>query len=220
MVIDLLRCVGCEACSVSCKVENNVPNGNYERDGRSILWNRVITEERGDHPNVKRTYWARPCFHCENPSCVKACPVKATYKDEERGLVLQDYGKCIGCKSCMAACPYGVRSFNWRKPSGTNISEGALNPDVEGRYAGVVEKCTFCIHKIRAAEEKARKENRKIKDGEIVPACVLTCMGKARFFGDLNDPESTVSKLARTNRSFTLKEHLGHNPKVFWLKSI
>lgn len=218
MVIDLRRCIGCQACTVACKVENNITVDYSAKQGRKIFWNEVLFKEEGRYPYVDRNFWPRPCFHCDNPSCIKVCPVKATYKDEERGLVLQASEKCIGCKSCMQACPYGVRSYNWSKPHLPAEKYGVSNPDVEMRYEGIVEKCTFCIHRIKQAEEKAKKENRKIRDGEISPACVLTCMGKARFFGDLNDPESEVSRLVRSGRAYRLKEHLGNNPKVFYLQ--
>jgi len=217
MVIDLGRCIGCEACTIACKIENNVPVDYSGKPGRKIFWNEVIFKEEREYPYTDRNFWPRPCFHCEKPACVKVCPVGATYKDYERGLVLQKYEKCIGCKSCALACPYGARYFNWSKPHWPKEREGAFNPDVEMRYKGIIEKCTFCIHRIKSAEEKAKRENRKIKDGEIKPACVLTCVGKARFFGDLNDPESEVSRLVRSGRAYRLQEHMGTEPKVFYL---
>jgi Fe-S-cluster-containing dehydrogenase component len=218
MVIDLRRCIGCEACTVACKVENNIPVNLSDKPERKIFWNEVLFKEEGKYPYPDRNFWPRPCFHCDNPSCIKVCPVKATYQDKERGLVLQRYEKCIGCKSCMIACPYDVRSYNWSKPHWPQEKYEAFNPDVEKRYEGIVEKCTFCIHRIKAAEEKAKSENRDIRDGEIQPACVLTCVGKARFFGDLNDPESAVSVLVRSGRAYRLKEEIGNKPKVFYLK--
>lgn len=218
MVIDLRRCIGCESCTVACKVENNVPNDYSGQPGRKILWNEVLAEEKRDYPYTDRDYRPRPCFHCDKPSCVQVCPVGATYKDEERGLVLQRYDRCIGCRYCTVACPYGARYFNWLAPEWPEERQGAFNPDVEMRYKGIVEKCTFCIHKIKAAEEAAKNENREIRDGEIKPACVLTCMGKARFFGDLNDPESEVSRLVRSGRAYRLEENLGNEAKVFYLK--
>jgi len=218
MVIDLRRCIGCESCTIACKVENNIPVDYSFRHNRGIFFNEVIFKEEGKYPYPDRNFWPRPCFHCEQPACVKVCPVGATYQDKERGLVLQRYERCIGCRYCTMACPYGARYFNWSKPYWPKEREGTFNPDVEMRYKGIVEKCTFCIHRIKKAEERAKTENREIKDGEIKPACVLTCVGKARHFGDLNDPESEVSKLVRSGRAYRLEEHLGTEPKVFYLK--
>jgi molybdopterin-containing oxidoreductase family iron-sulfur binding subunit len=221
MVIDLRRCIGCEACTIACKIENNTPlNYSFNKE-KNITWNEVIFKESGNYPDTKKRFWPRPCQHCENPPCVKVCPVNATYQDKERGLVLQHYDRCIGCKSCAVACPYGARYFNWTEPKWAEERKGAFNPDVELRYKGIIEKCTFCIHRIKKAELKAKQEEREIKDGEIIPACNLTCMGKARFFGDLNDKESIVSKLIKENsdRVYVLEEHFGTKPKVFYLKS-
>lgn len=218
MVIDLRRCVGCEACTIACKVENNIPIDHSKQIGRKIMWQEVITTEGGEYPNAKRKFVPRPCMHCENPSCVKVCPVGATYQDKERGLVLQRYERCIGCRYCMVACPYGVRYFNWSRPRSPIYDAGAVNPQVETRYKGIVEKCTFCVHRIKEAEARAAREGRDIKDEEVQPACVQTCVGRARFFGDLNDPSSKVSQLARSGREFQLLEHLGTKPKVFYLK--
>jgi len=218
MVIDLRRCVGCHACSMACKVENNVPL-NIEQTDRQIFWNKVFFEQQGLYPYVKEKIYNRPCFHCENPPCVKVCPVGATYHDQEKGLVLQRNERCIGCRYCALACPYGVRYFNWAKPNYHNRQD-ALNPDVETRSKGIIEKCTFCIHRLEKVIEKAEKEGRAIKDEELhyLPACVQTCMSKARHFGDLNDPESTVSKLVRSGRAFRLLEDLGTEPNVYYLK--
>jgi len=220
MVIDLRRCVGCHSCSIACKVENNVPI-NLERDDRKIFWNQVFFKEEGKYPYVREKIFNRPCFHCENHPCVNVCPTGATYYDEEKGLVLQRYERCIGCRYCALACPYGARFFNWSKPLyGSKERALSLNPDVETRYKGIVEKCTFCIHRLQKVIEEAEAEGRSIRDEELhyLPACVLTCMSKARHFGDLNDPESTVSKLVRSGRAFRLLEDLGTEPKVYYLK--
>lgn len=220
MVIDLRRCVGCHSCSIACKVENNVPI-NIEREDRKIFWNQVFFKEEGEQPYTKQRIFNRPCFHCENHPCVNVCPTGATYHDEERGLVLQRYERCIGCRYCALACPYGVRYFNWARPNYYNRDRAdALNPDVETRYKGIVEKCTFCIHRLKRLIGKAEAEGRPIKDEELhyLPACVQTCMSKARHFGDLNDPESTVSKLVRSGRAFRLMEDLGTEPNVYYLK--
>lgn len=226
MVIDLARCIGCEACTVACKVEHNIPAASPKELARKIQWTEVHFRQAGEFPYVKTDLNPRPCMHCEKPPCVDVCPVGATYRDEERGLVLQRYERCIGCRYCTTACPYGARYFNWAKPDwGGELREAALNPDphpqVKRRYKGIVEKCTFCVERLERLEAKAREEGRRISDEELhlVCTCVKTCMSRARHFGDLNDPESTVSKLARSGRAFRLLEELGTEPKVIYLRS-
>jgi molybdopterin-containing oxidoreductase family iron-sulfur binding subunit len=220
MVIDLTRCIGCEACTVACQQENNTPPAPHADVGRMRAWNQVVFNEEGKTPFAKIKYHPRPCFHCEHPSCVKVCPVGATYRDEKRGIVLVDYARCIGCRYCAANCPYGARYFNWSKPEWSKNRGNASNPGVPMRPKGVIEKCTFCIQRIRAAEERAAKEGREIRDGEVVPACNQTCMGRARFFGDLNDPNSQVSKLVRSGRAYRLAEHYGNEPNVYYLAEV
>jgi molybdopterin-containing oxidoreductase family iron-sulfur binding subunit len=225
MVIDLARCVGCESCTVACKVEHNVPVASPKDQSRRIEWTEVYFKEKGEYPYAKTHYNPRPCMHCDNPPCVAVCPVEATYHDKERGLVLQHYERCIGCKYCMIACPYGARYFNWTKPDfGGKMREEALNPDphpqLQKRYKGIMEKCTFCVERLDRLEAKAEKEGRALTDEELhlVCTCVSTCMGRARHFGDFNDPDSTVSKLARSGRAFRLLEEEGTEPKVVYLR--
>ena len=225
MVIDLARCVGCEACTVACKVEHNVPVASPKELFRRIEWTEVYFKEGGTYPHVKTALNPRPCMHCENPPCVSVCPVGATYQDKDRGLVLQRYERCIGCRACAISCPYGARYFNWSKPDyGGKLREQALNPDshpqVKKRYKGIIEKCTFCVEYLDRLEAMAEKEGRAIRDKELcrVCTCVKTCMGGARYFGDLGDPDSTVSKLARSKRAFRVFEELGTEPKVIYLK--
>lgn len=218
MVIDLDRCTACQACTVACRAENNVPFAGPEEagKGRAIFWNELIPMVGGEFPHLKARFIPRPCMHCDNPPCVRVCPVRATYKNEE-GIVAQIYSRCIGCRLCMAACPYTARSFNWLHADWPPDMEQALNPDVSLRPKGVVEKCLFCIQRLRKAKEG--KGAGKLEDEEVVrlPACVQTCPAGARYFGDLDDPESTVSKLARSSRAFRLLEELGTEPKVFYL---
>lgn len=227
MVIDLARCIGCESCTVACKVEHNIPVAPPKELARRIQWTEVIFKEKGEYPYPKIELNPRPCMHCENPPCVKVCPVGATYRDEERGLVLQRYERCIGCRYCAIACPYGARYFNWSKPDwGGKLREEALNPDphpqVKKRYKGIMEKCTFCVERLDRLEAKAEKEGRPIRDEELklICTCVNTCMGRARFFGDLNDPDSTVSKLAHSGRAMLSLEELGTQPRVIYLKEV
>jgi menaquinone reductase, iron-sulfur cluster-binding subunit len=235
MVIDLDKCVACQGCSIACRFENNTPvvPPQEAAKGRSILWNDVFpnpinpTEETGEYPHVRTRYLARPCMHCENPPCVKVCPVQATYKDEE-GIVRQNYDRCIGCRFCTVACPYGVRYFNWYKPEWTPELARHITPDkvvgngsLEGpavRLTGIVEKCTYCIHRLQKARARAVAEERDFRPDEYVPACVQTCTGKARFFGDLDDPESTVAVLAQSPRAFRLLEDVGTHPKTIYLR--
>jgi Fe-S-cluster-containing dehydrogenase component len=232
MVIDLEKCVACQGCSIACRFENNtpvVPPDQAER-GREMRWNDVFpmpNEEVGEYPNTKTHYMTRPCMHCENPPCIKVCPVQATHIDEE-GIVRQNYDRCIGCRFCTVACPYGVRYFNWYPPTADPMLEQRHNPDrIEGdgvlegpaiRPKGVVEKCTYCIHRLDKARARAEAEGRELRAGEYVPACVETCTGKARFFGDLDDPESIVSKLAKSERAFRLLEDVGTRPKTIYLQ--
>ncbi len=199
--IDIQRCVGCHTCSVGCRIENNLPKGNW--------WNRILTNggdeidtPSGVFPNVEMTYLPVACQHCSNPACVKVCPVGATYKDEETGAVRQDYDRCIGCRMCMAACPYtGVRSFNWEEPTYT-IDFAIGSPDVPTHQKHVVEKCTMCWH--RLAQDKE-------------PFCILACPQRARFWGDFDDPDSEVSQLI-ASRSYTqLLADRGTEPNVYYL---
>ncbi|RDB62767.1 4Fe-4S ferredoxin [Gordonibacter sp. 28C] len=201
IVIDTKRCVGCHTCAVACKCENNLSKG--------IWWNRVVTDggtdmdtPSGQFPNNHKKYYTISCQHCENPACVKVCPVGATYKDPETGVVRQDYDKCIGCRMCMAACPYtGVRSFNWEEPK-YSVEFSVGDADVPPHQKHVVEKCTMCWHKLAKGEE---------------PECISACPAFARTWGDLNDPASDVSKLLATRSHEQLLPDRGTNPSVYYL---
>lgn len=196
--INLARCVGCNTCTLACKMQNNLPEGIY--------WSRVVTEGAeiidgvvGTYPHVSRSVFPIACQHCENPACMKVCPTGATYKDD-MGRVEIDYDKCIGCRMCMAACPYNARQFNWREP--------LRNPDfnygdkrVPVRNKGVVEKCTLC---------KERTDN-----GDV-PMCVECCTFDARIYGDLDDPDAEISKLKLTKNVRILLEDEGTRPQVFY----
>ena len=226
MVIDLDKCVACQGCTVACRMENNTPIVSPDQSelGRSMLWNEVFPLEqhsRFNEEDIDVTFVPRPCQHCDNPPCIKVCPVHATFKqDETGGQILQNYDRCIGCRFCTVACPYGVRYFNWYKPDWSPEMAQHLNPDEEvaPRVRGIVEKCSFCIQRMRRAEEEAEAEGRDFRASDYQPACVTTCTGKARYFGDLDDPESLVSQLAGSRRAFRLLEELGTKPKVIYLK--
>ncbi len=174
MVIDTRRCIGCHACSVACKTENDVPLG----ETRS--WVEYI--EKGTFPNVRRSFLPRLCNQCEKPACVAVCPTGATYKRKEDGIVVIDSNVCIGCKYCLQACPYGMRFINPK--------------------TGTADKCDFCLHRV---------------ENGLVPACVNTCQGRARIFGDLNDSESEISKIVATNATTVLRPDMGTKPVVFYI---
>lgn len=216
MIIDLKRCIACRACAISCKNENKTPPG--------VAYMVVLEEEHGQYPNVSRPYAPRPCMQCVRSSCTLVCPTGATYHRPD-GIVAIDYEKCIGCRYCIAACPYGARSFDY----GYDYIGDPANPynaipssEYGARY-GVrqrgkspqwnVRKCTFCLH--------LQDENGMYREP---PACARTCMGRAIHFGDLNDPQGTCivhgermqELLARRNHK-RLKEELGNEPSVYYL---
>lgn len=218
MVIDLDRCTGCEACVVACRVENNIPTVGPEEaaKGRSMNWIRVERYFEGEYPDVKVKFMPVLCQHCEEAPCEPVCPVYATYHTDE-GLNAQVYNRCVGTRYCANNCPYTVRFFNFFDPKWDAPLEKALNPEVSVRTRGVMEKCTFCIQRIRKGEEKAKDDGRDVRDGDVTPACVQTCQTKAMYFGNIADPESEVSKLSKSNRATRLLEDLGTKPKVIYL---
>jgi molybdopterin-containing oxidoreductase family iron-sulfur binding subunit len=195
MVIDLKRCIGCNGCQIFCKSENATPPG--------ILWSRVLFYESGSYPHVKKIHLPLLCMHCKNPACVDTCPTGATAKRPD-GIVTVDSTKCMGCKSCVVACPYRARSFH-RKKSEYFPGQG-LTPYEEIGYQkhpiGVVEKCDFCLSRIREG---------------LKPACVTGCMAKARYFGNLDDLDSDVSILIRDYRGFQIYPELGTDPSVYYI---
>lgn len=227
MVIDLSRCFGCRACMQACKVENNTPAG--------MNWMYVFRFEEGSYPRVSMGYMPRPCMHCDDAPCVKVCPVGARYKRDD-GLVATDRDRCIGCRYCQVACPYGVNYFQWKDPAKNQyynwkgvegdvvravtggVSPPYRNPDLQLKYGkerreiagsgdqkGVMTKCTFCVHRIERG---------------LLPACVANCPAHVYHFGDLNDPDSEVSRSLAGNRAFRLLEHNGTEPRVYYINGV
>jgi Fe-S-cluster-containing dehydrogenase component len=221
MVIDLDKCTGCAACVVACHAENNVPTVTEEQvvRGRGQHWIRIERYWVGEYPHLQVRFLPMVCQHCDNAPCEPVCPVYASVHSEQEGLNLQIYNRCVGTRYCANNCPYKMRFFNWYDPVFPEPQEQQLNPDVTVRSAGVMEKCTFCVQRIRRAENAALAQGQSLHDGDIVPACVQTCPTSALVFGDLNDPESQVAKLLEPNaRKFRLFEHLGTSPSVYYLK--
>ncbi|HXF05053.1 MAG TPA: 4Fe-4S dicluster domain-containing protein [Blastocatellia bacterium] len=219
MVIDLDRCTGCEACVIACHAENNIPIVGEEQSakGRQVNWIRVERYWEGEYPNVRARFIPVLCQHCDAAPCEPVCPVYATYHNPE-GLNAQVYNRCIGTRFCANNCPYSVRYFNWFDPRWDTPLDEQLNPDVAIRSKGIIEKCSFCIQRIHRARQRAREENRAIRDGEVQPACAQSCPAEAMVFGDLDDPESRVSRLAASRRAFHLLGELGTKPRVIYLK--
>ncbi|MCK5446511.1 MAG: 4Fe-4S dicluster domain-containing protein [Gemmatimonadetes bacterium] len=218
MVIDLDLCTGCAGCEVACKSENNVTTvspGQADM-GRAISWMKVQAEVEGEFPETSAVFYPRPCMHCDNPPCIKVCPVGATFIDDE-GIVGQIYPRCIGCRYCANACPYIAKYFNWYEPEWSESERRHLNPDVSVRPAGVIEKCTFCHHRLQRAREQARAEGRPMLEADYQPACAEACPTAAITFGDLDDPNHQVAELKEDPRAMRLMEDLGTRPKVYYL---
>lgn len=217
LVIDLDRCTGCQACVVACKHENNVPLSTPKdaATGRLMTWIQLVGVETPGRTGAA----ALPlmCQHCDRPPCTDVCPTSATYLNPE-GIVAQIYARCIGCRYCTNACPYSVKLFNWTSPDRPAAMARMVNPDVSLRPKGVVEKCTFCHHRLMRAREHARAEGGALAPEDYVPACVQTCPADAMVFGDLDDPHSEVAALARNPRAFRWMEELGTKPKVVYLR--
>jgi molybdopterin-containing oxidoreductase family iron-sulfur binding subunit len=222
MAIDLGRCLRCQTCVVACAAENNVPPLGVAAAPRMrpIHWMDMLVPANAAVPSPLGPAPAPiPCMHCEQPACVRACPVGATYRADD-GVVAQIWDRCIGCRACMVACPYSRRYYNWAAPAWPGGDASSANPDVALRPAGVVEKCTFCQHRIRVTFERARMEEESVTDEALrrLPACAAACPTGAITFGDLADPDSALSGLARDPRAVRLLEHLGTGPKVYYLR--
>jgi len=219
MVIDTTKCVGCSACTIGCVAENKLPPG--------VVYRPVVTEERGEYPNVTLSFLPRPCMQCDDPPCVPVCPVRATWKGPD-GVVVIDYDRCIGCRYCLTACPYGARTSDFGLFYVDGAAEGA--PDGDGRPVaglpaawevkpsneylkswdrehhqspvGNARKCHFCLHRLNEG---------------LLPMCVTTCIGRATYFGDGNDDRALATRLAAAPNARTLLPEKGTQPQVFYI---
>jgi Fe-S-cluster-containing dehydrogenase component len=203
MVIDLSKCIGCQYCQRACSAANDVASDKP--------WNIVVDDALD---NGQKFFFTRPCLHCQDAPCVEVCPVQATYHRED-GLVVMDYDRCIGCRYCEVACPYDARKFNWASRTDVNplIPTWGI-AEVPRRPRGVVEKCTFCIHRIDAGLKDGLMPG---LDREATPACVNICPVGARAFGNLKDPNSKVTQLIKNNPTLRLREELGTEPSVYYI---
>lgn len=214
MVIDTRRCVGCKACMAACKAENKTPPG--------VSYTVVVENGFGDRPGDRPLFLTKPCFHCDEPPCVSVCPVGATFKRQQDGIVVVDYDRCIGCRYCIVACPYQARYFDFgdnyppveAKTAYANVPSPEYRQfrkrEADASPIGNVRKCTFCLHLQDENGQYDRAAGRW-------PACAKTCTGKAIHFGDFNDPESEVSRLITDRQAIRLKEELGTEPNVYYL---
>lgn len=218
MVIDLQRCIGCKSCVAACYAENNIPIMGKQNcsEGLEMAWLKVPAYRTEDE---KISFLPLPCQHCDAAPCEPVCPVYASAHTDE-GLNAQIYNRCVGTRYCSNNCPYKVRRFNWKNIEHKYPGTMQLNPEVTVRERGVMEKCTFCVQRIRNAEYSALKNNRTLHDGDIVPACAQTCPAEAIVFGDLMDPGSRVSKLFDHERRYQLLHQLNTKPAVVYLKKM
>ncbi len=222
MAVDLASCTGCSACVVACFAENNIPVAGKEIcwEEREMSWLRIERYFDGPAEELVVNFLPMMCQHCGNAPCEPVCPVYATYHSEE-GLNNMIYNRCVGTRYCSNNCSYKVRRFNWYQYEFPEPLNMQLNPDVTKRDSGVMEKCTFCVQRILEAKDSAKDAGRLVRDGEVKPACVQSCPTQALAFGNLNDPKSEVSKLARDARAYKiLDHHLNTQPSVSYLSDV
>ncbi|PWU17568.1 MAG: molybdopterin oxidoreductase [Verrucomicrobia bacterium] len=223
MSIDLTTCIGCNACLVACETENNIPFVGKDQVARhrEMHWLRMDTYFKGPADNPEFTNMPVPCMHCEHAPCELVCPVGATVHDHE-GLNLQVYNRCIGTRFCSNNCPYKVRRFNFLRYTDYELPnyKPMYNPEVTVRWRGVMEKCNYCVQRISAARITAEKENRRIRDGEVLTACQQACPTQAIVFGDLNNRESKVAKLKAHPLDYSMLGQLNTRPRTTYLAKL